>query len=320
MDSETVGADADESNTFITKLIVEMKNTFNKTEKKLISPDSESIADTKCPTSPEVTEHMNEINVGDILVENSNTELQSVPDEIIIKENDEEVNIDVVSEETINSEEIIEEESKSDNKPRLVMHFRKPLNSTVGNVKGLNNNVKSHKSLRNKIQETQLKRSARRRISRDGESVLQSAIARKEKSYNEAAKPQRLTRQLKLTPKILENLSQNQLKEKNKNKSAKAAEKQSTENEINVKMIQTNVQMAVDEKNKKHKLKTANSEKQTKRTNKRLKSNHSDSKDSDNDQHVIVKDSEINETEKNDLRIAGVIVEERRRSQRKSTR
>ncbi|KAI4459833.1 g9a isoform b [Holotrichia oblita] len=319
MDSEVVGADTDESNTFITKLIVEMKNTFNKTEKKLISPESESTTDTKTPASPEVTEHMNETNLDNMVVESSNNEIQSVPDEVISQENNEEVNIDAVPEEAVNSAEITEEENKSDNKPRLVMHFRKPLNSAAGKAKGITNNVKSHKSLRNKIQETQLKRSARRRISRDGESVLQSAIARKEKSYNEAAKPQRLTRQLKLTPKILENLSQNQLKEKSKNKSTKAAEKQSTENDVNVNMIQTNVQMAVDEKNKKHKLKTANSEKQTKRTNKRLKSNQSDSKDSDNDQNVIIKDSEINEYDKNDLKIAGVIVEERRRSQRKST-
>lgn len=54
--------------------------------------------------------------------------------------------------------------------------------------------------------ESGLKRSARRRSKDCTESILQSAIARKEKSYNETARPQRLTRRLKPTAKILANL------------------------------------------------------------------------------------------------------------------
>ncbi|CAH1176200.1 unnamed protein product [Phaedon cochleariae] len=51
------------------------------------------------------------------------------------------------------------------------------------------------------------KRSSSRRLKNLKGSVLQSAIARKEQSYNEPSKPRRLSRTLKPTQKILENLA-----------------------------------------------------------------------------------------------------------------
>ncbi|XP_057653993.1 histone-lysine N-methyltransferase EHMT1 [Diorhabda carinulata] len=55
-------------------------------------------------------------------------------------------------------------------------------------------------------QDESTKRSSRRKNSK--KSVLQNAIARKVKSYNEPCRPQRLTRQLKPTMKVLENIAQ----------------------------------------------------------------------------------------------------------------
>lgn len=323
MDSEAVSLDIEESNTFITKLIVEMKNTFNKTEKKLIPPEIESSSEPKT-LDPEVMEE-NEIKSDNTVLENLSNDLPAVPDDedVIVQENNCQIELpaEEIQEKIPSPEEIVKLEDEAEIQPRIVMHFRKPLNTSTIKVKNDPDNLKSRRSLRNKIQETQLKRSARRRISKDGESVLQSAIARKEKSYNEAAKPQRLTRQLKLTPKILENLNQNQFKEKYKNKtSAKMAEKQSIENDTIVNMTENSVQMATDDRSRKHKLKSGISEKLPKRTNKRLKSNQSDSKDSDNDQNIAIKEKEVNELERNHFKVAGVIIEERRRSQRKSTR
>lgn len=56
-----------------------------------------------------------------------------------------------------------------------------------------------------------IKRSSRRRSKDSSESILQSAIARKEKSYNETNKPQRLSRQLKLKSKTMENVSETKI-------------------------------------------------------------------------------------------------------------
>lgn len=104
--------------------------------------------------------------------------------------------------------EISEEDNSLDNKPRIVLTFRKPKNKKKQVNKVRENNSK----------EVVLKRSSRRRSKDCNESVLQSAIARKEKSYNESSKPQRLTRQLKPTQKILDNIANAAVKlEKNKN-------------------------------------------------------------------------------------------------------
>lgn len=89
--------------------------------------------------------------------------------------------------------EVSEEDNNSVDKPRIVLTFRKPKNKAKQtNFRG---------------KEVVLKRSSRRRSKDCNESVLQSAIARKEKSYNESNKPQRLTRQLKPTQKILDNIA-----------------------------------------------------------------------------------------------------------------
>lgn len=103
--------------------------------------------------------------------------------------------------------EISEEDNSFDSqkdKPRIVLTFRKPSKPPRN---------------RENSKETVLKRSSRRRSKDCGESVLQTAIARKEKSYNESNKPQRLTRQLKPTQKILDNIANAAVKlEKTKNK------------------------------------------------------------------------------------------------------
>lgn len=89
--------------------------------------------------------------------------------------------------------DVSEEDNNSVDKPRIVLTFRKPKNKAKQtNARG---------------KEVVLKRSSRRRSKDCNESVLQSAIARKEKSYNESNKPQRLTRQLKPTQKILDNIA-----------------------------------------------------------------------------------------------------------------
>lgn len=103
--------------------------------------------------------------------------------------------------------EVSEEDNNGVDKPRIVLTFRKPKNKA--------------KQVNFRAKEVVLKRSSRRRSKDCNESVLQSAIARKEKSYNESNKPQRLTRQLKPTQKILDNIASAAVKlgkEKNERK------------------------------------------------------------------------------------------------------
>ncbi|GLV41275.1 G9a [Carabus blaptoides fortunei] len=132
-----------------------------------------------------------------------------------------------IKEETQTTEATADETSAdSENKPRIVLTFRtEKLKSTVTSSYPATENENGpeestspgRRSLRIKTNsidekdkktevESGLKRSARRRSKDCTESILQSAIARKEKSYNETARPQRLTRRLKPTAKILANL------------------------------------------------------------------------------------------------------------------
>lgn len=85
--------------------------------------------------------------------------------------------------------------------------------------------------VKNNEVETGLKRSARRRSKDCTESILQSAIARKEKSYNETTRPQRLTRKLKPTAKILANLEMCQKNAALKKQSDKVKTSPTTERE-----------------------------------------------------------------------------------------
>lgn len=99
-------------------------------------------------------------------------------------------------------------------KPRIILSFKKPIQEqqpSNGKI-AIGKRPQRQKSTLfddqfDEVALANLKRSARRRSKDYPESILQSAIARKEKSYNEANKPQRLTRQLKPTQKILENLA-----------------------------------------------------------------------------------------------------------------
>lgn len=313
MGSEPVGLDIGESNAFITKLIVEMKNTFN-SDKKDSPGEEDNDSDSASPDDSEVVKNdidIEGLNDNRIDVTSPSVIPENIAAEVeILGENNvvEEVNQIEEIKDTVLSPEESRESNESEEKPRIVMHFRKPKNDT--------NITKNKRIFRNKVQETQLKRSARRRKSKDGESVLQSAIARKEKSYNEGIKPQRLTRQLKLTPKILENLNQNQLKETMKSKSTRMAEKQSDNNDKCVNMSE-GIAQSVSENCRKHKLKCASGEKQSKRTNKRLKSSQSDS-DIDQCEKIVKENSYCSGDQcKSDIKIG---IEERRRSQRRSTR
>lgn len=111
-------------------------------------------------------------------------------------------NHNAISMETSTEEEILE-------KPRIVLTFVKPGTNEPSKLN--ESGVLGRRLLRPKVNPSEgcesMKRSSRRRSRDHNESVLQSAIFRKEQSYNDSNKSQRPTRQLKPTPKILENLA-----------------------------------------------------------------------------------------------------------------
>lgn len=104
-----------------------------------------------------------------------------------------------------------ESESTEEVKPPIILSFRKQAKGTKSKMttrSAIHRGVEIEKKSSEHDSESEgLKRSTRRRSKDCNESVLQSAIARKEKSYNESSKPQRLTRQLKPTQKILDNIA-----------------------------------------------------------------------------------------------------------------
>lgn len=82
--------------------------------------------------------------------------------------------------------------------------FKKPSDeSPMQNTKRLSPGKRSQQQKDNK---EIILRSSRRRSKDLSSSILQNAIARKEKSYNESIKPQRLSRQLKTTRRHAENV------------------------------------------------------------------------------------------------------------------
>lgn len=209
-DSESNSLDASDDSddkTFISKLLVEMKSQFNNTEIKKKGLDLANSYDT--------TDTSHRSMEGGVDVEqNTNGSFIEIQDMNVKNEEENESN-ESSTEQVIGSlkENDITEEV-DDGKPRIVLTFRKPSVSNKARVKDEKlEEFVNRKSLRNrntsddKSDETVLKRSARRRSKDCNESVLQSAIARKEKSYNEGNKPQRLSRQLKPTQKILDNIA-----------------------------------------------------------------------------------------------------------------
>lgn len=284
-DSALIGSDK----TFISKLLGEMKNQFNKTENKINSQgDEENLNSEDEPSDVTFSEESDKnselINNLDITIDDSvlSSTVEENKEEIA---SDKSVNDDSVSDNCtlINtSKEDNMTQSNGNDKPRLVMKFLKPTSKSNKN-KAMSPSKKKLKNVEEeKNVEISLKRSSRRRSS---ESILQSAIARKEKSYNESLKPQRSTRLLKPTQKILDNLANAAaLKlEKSKIKLPKNHEKQRNfddmETDSNDDKKQQNKSNMDDQR--KHKTKHHNKHK---KSVKRLKVSQNDYKDSDSDQ------------------------------------
>lgn len=316
LDSESNGSDTGDEKTFINKLLGEMKNQFNKTDRK-IDLSEEDVT--------KIDEEVNEKDNGICAAE----EVEVVAPVL------QEINEDM-------SEKRLEDNSESDNKvcsdeaeilnenveekPRIVMKFPKPSSKIHKHKPAVNySNKKKLRStsnaLQGKIDESNLKRSSRRRSS---ESILQSAIARKEKSYNESIKPQRLTRQLKPTQKILDNLANAAaLKlERTKIKSPKNTEKQKHFDDKNDcsadDKMQNKNNLNNDRLYKKHKYKQHNSK--HKRNIKKLKSECMDyrKEESDSDSLQETKE-EIPENKLNSKRNKANKDKMYRRSQRLSS-
>lgn len=156
---------------------------------------------------------------------NDETFINKLLDEMKIQFNKPEVKIEVeenVSDESVDIQSLSsrkEEMNKNNDEnemdecdsSELPLVFKKPQQDSPSKVDVSTSGKKIPRQKKNeldvKIEESTVKRSSRRTSRDHKESILQSAIARKEKSYNESNKPQRLTRQLKPTLKILENLA-----------------------------------------------------------------------------------------------------------------
>ncbi|KAG5881158.1 hypothetical protein JTB14_024575 [Gonioctena quinquepunctata] len=166
----------EEKNNFINKLLGEMKNQFNDKTK----------LDDKYKTETEAT-------YSKVCSDSSQIDCVELKD--------------ALGKSTSSASESITNSNKklSDKQPGIMLKFKKPNSESPTSPGKRSVRVKSSSS-DEKVEESP-KRSSRRRSKDCKESVLQSAIARKEKSYNESSKPQRLSRQLKPTPKLLENLA-----------------------------------------------------------------------------------------------------------------
>lgn len=267
--SEPVSDQGDEK-AFINTLLGEMKSQFNKAEHKgecgiKTEPDI-MMNDFSLKSSP-----VNEVQLGTVESDLSTNESESKDSS----------KLDGLpqTEDTSNEEDL-------DGKPRIVLLFKKPSDETSPSKN--KDIMPGRRSLRNKhisvdesVDESVPKRSSRRRSKDCSESILQSAIARKEKSYNEANKPQRLTRQLKPTPKILENLALAK-QEKIKLKSPKSVDKSNQyDSESELQTCENNGLPVTPKKTKKN-------AKYPKRNPKRLKVNHNmeSEKESDSDQSL----------------------------------
>ncbi|KAF5280661.1 hypothetical protein FQA39_LY05309 [Lamprigera yunnana] len=295
--------------TFIDRILGEMKHQFNKTESKNIATNDEVLNngtadfDYDLKTVEIKTEDISDLTdvapteeaISNIKVEEVEVENDTSKFEVQYKEEEECIN-EIKAVEV--SKEEPETQEEQDEKPRIVLTFRKPnVDDNAKPKKNAEGGTSGRRTLRAKLQIVDddkmiLKRSARRRSRDCNESVLQSAIARKEKSYNEASKPQRLTRQLKPTPKILENLANAALKlDKNrfdKGKLVKNAEKHKfIENESD-NDSDDNVQSESDLENDKNHKKVKNRFNKNKPVIKRVKnvqdsdSDHSSIHESDN--------------------------------------
>lgn len=207
--------DSSDSKTFIDKLLVEMKSEFNKNIPKTEKNDYDNNGLSNEPPMLKI-----ETDTTNFLLHTSD----SNPPNITKIESED------TKTEHLDSPEIDEDETK----PRIVIKIKPTLNNYSTDKDNSSEEAVSpgRRSLRIKTNlpedkdkkiemESGLKRSARRRSKDCTESILQSAIARKEKSYNETVRPQRLTRKLKPTAKILANLEMCQKNVSQKNEKSK---------------------------------------------------------------------------------------------------
>lgn len=317
-DSTSQETDAPDDKTFITKLLGEMKNQFNKADNKTNMQEEEE-DDPSDGISLEETQKTCELTSS---VDNNDSELSTSVDES--KE-------DSVSNKSINNDNIDLSENNEDltrlngdEKPRLVMKFLKPTSKvTSKTIGGSKKKLRNGSASEQKTEEVNLKRSSRRRSS---ESILQSAIARKEKSYNESLKPQRSSRQLKPTQKILENLANAAaLKlEKTKIKSSKMNDNKQKHTDMDVETDSSeergfNNKSMNEHQHRRHKNKHYNNK--HKKNIKKLKT--SDCKDSDSDHTSITTESKDDSCDKYNGRTGRTKSNDERmyrRSQRLSSR
>lgn len=150
------------TNTFIKEIIGEMKNEFNKSENKISGVKTEKYEETKG-------------NVG--VIGDGKCHESSETSKDNSTENDD--NLVMTKTESQIFKRPSDEVSSKESSP-----IKQPVNEN--DVEG----------------KSAIKRSLRCRGKHSSESVLQSAIARKEKSYNESNKPQRLSRQRRSKPTL----------------------------------------------------------------------------------------------------------------------
>lgn len=274
-ESASQEADINDDKTFITKLLGEMKTQFNSSEKKITSEteNEENPCDNNIDTADGkvLEEEINEIICD---VDNVNNDVTVVT----VEDTKDDVKVEVKEEmdstcKTDDCEDKVKVNG-DDEKPRLLMKFIKPANKTLGKRK-----LKNGENNEKVVEEVNLKRSSRRRSS---ESILQSAIARKEKSYNESMKPQRSSRQLKPTQKILDNLANAALKlEKNKIKSPKFSDKQKYVEDMETDTSDDKILGKINMNDEHRKYKHKNNSHKYRKNAKRMKNN--ECKDSDSD-------------------------------------
>lgn len=294
--AETQEADKDDK-TFITKLLGEMKTQFNSSDKKEeILDDEEDVEEPIAEELPKETEPM------------ETTTKSENPSPTVVEESNDKKEPDALNDDL--DEKGDTKQINGEEKPRLLMKFVKPLSKSKS-LTPVKKKPKNGYNTEKIVEEVNLKRSSRRRSS---ESILQSAIARKEKSYNESSKPQRSSRQLKPTQKILDNLaSAAAMKyEKHKIKSPKINEKQKNyddmETDSNEEKSLSKIMNDEQRKHKKHY--------KHKKNVKRFKSNDSDS------DHASTTDYKDESFDKCNGRSGKKLIDEKmyRRSQRLSSR
>lgn len=170
------------TSTFIKEIIGEMKYHFNKSEHK---------------NGVSKTEENNEVKKVDMEVNELQENL-----EISEKKNISE-NVKQTSE-LINEDISVENESDHTESKIESPVFKRPSDECCTTDTKRVSPAKRTLRQKDDKEKNTVKRSLRCRAKNSTESILQSAIARKEKSYNESNKPQRLTRQKKSAKKLLE--------------------------------------------------------------------------------------------------------------------